>query len=318
MTFPKKIFPRKTFPKKVPWYEPKARTTLSAFLMLAALLLALPACGKRAPSEPPGQPRIAVLSPALAVTLRDLGLESQIVARHGYDIVLPKSLPVVGDQAGIDYETLLRVDPSHILLEWGSRDLPPRLTQLAKERGWAVRNYPLLTLDDIRHAVRNLPRDLNTPLASARADELRARMDAAWKNRPGLRANAGRTLLLYSIAPPAAAGPGSFHAQLLEAIGGEPAITEGDPYITLDAEDVRRLNPDSIVLILPGAEPLTRKEQLGRLGTLDLRAVNDGRVLILSDTLGQTPSTAMIALADDLARGMLAWSTPAGAPMGPR
>ena len=78
------------------------------------------------------------------------------------------------------------------------------------------------------------------------------------------------------------------------------------------------MNPDSIVLILPGAEPLAPKERLGRLGTLDLRAVNDGRVLILNDPLGQTPSTAMIALADDLARGMLAWPTPAGAPMGER
>ncbi len=287
--------------------------------LLAALLLALPACGRRPPSSAPsGQPRIAVLSPALAVTLRDLGLESQIVARHGYDMILPKSLPVVGDQAGIDYEALLRADPTHVLLEWGSRDLPPRLTQLARERGWEVRNYPLLTLDDIRAAVRNLPRDLNSPPASARADELRARMDQAWKRRPGLRARAGRTLLLYSIDPPAAAGPGSFHAQLLEAIGGEPAIAEGAPYITLDAEDIRRMNPDSIVLILPGAEPLAPKERLGRLGTLDLRAVNDGRVLILNDPLGQTPSTAMIALADDLARGMLAWPTPAGAPMGER
>ena len=291
-----------------------ARRPALTFVALLSVFLCVSCRRSAAPSAPAVAPRLAVLSPALAVTLRDLGLERLVVARHAFDMVLPADLPVVGDQAGLDYEALLRAAPTHVLLEWGSRELPPRLTALAKERGWVLRNYRLLTLDDIRAAVRSLPDDTGAPEARDRAADLLRRMNEAWRPRPGLGSAAGRTLLLYSLDPPAAAGPGSFHEQLLRALGARPAITQGPPYITLDVEDVRRLNADSIVLILPGAEPLTRREQLGRLGEIGLRSVNAGRVLILNDRLAQTPSTAMIDLADALARGVLAWRTPANAP----
>lgn len=288
----------------------RAILRLAAAAALAGLVIAAGCTRRNPPPRPPGDagPRAAVLSPALAVILRDLGLESSIVARHGFDMTLPRELPVVGDQAGIDYEALLRVSPTHVLLEWGARGLPPRLVSLAQERGWHVRNYPMLTLLDIRAAIRALPEDLHAGSdAQSRAAALLTRAEAAWSVRPGLREHAGRTLLLYSTDPPAAAGPGSFHAQVFEALGGASAITEGKPYITLDVEDVRRLDPDGIVLIMPGADHARMTDLLGRLGAIGLRALAQRRVLLLNGPLDQTPSTAMIDLADRLASGVLAW-----------
>lgn len=257
--------------------------------------------------------RIVALSPAIAITLRDLGLAPRIVGRHGFDRSLPRSIPVCGDQSGIDYEALIRVDPTHVLLEWGSRPIPARLERLAEERGWEVRTFTLLSLDDIAACVEDLERLFDAP-----APELRARLLAAWTARPGRFEAAGRVLLLGAVEPPSVLGPGSFHHQILERVGGTPAVTEGNPFITLDAEDVVRLAPDAIILILPrspeaaprlaapGREELERL--IGRLARLDLRAVERGRLALIDDPLAHTPSTAMIDLADEMARLLEGWA----------
>src|SRR5262245_61348101 len=132
---------------------------LLLLLLGTGSLAALWATAARRPPAPApdGGPRIVALSPAVAVILRDLGLADRIVGRHGYDFVLNKSVPVCGDQAGgIDYETLLRARPTHVLIESGARETPGRLTELAEEHHWAVESLRMLTLDDIEHTARRL------------------------------------------------------------------------------------------------------------------------------------------------------------------
>jgi hypothetical protein len=108
--------------------------------------------------EQTGVPRIVALRPALAIILRDLGLESHIVGRHAYDMVLPPSVPVCGNQTGIDYEALIGVQPTDVLLQWGRRELPGRLQTLAREHRWAVSDYELLALDDVLSTTADLNR----------------------------------------------------------------------------------------------------------------------------------------------------------------
>lgn len=246
-------------------------------------------------------PRIAALSPAVAVILKDLGLEDRIVARHAYDMVLDKDLPIVGDQLGIDYEALLLADPTHILLQWGARDLPPRLLSIADSKDWSVASIQILSLDDIRDAVTQLDQLVGNENTHELADALRERMAEAWTPREGLRERAGKCLPLYATSPPAAAGPGSFNAQLLEALGVQPAIEAGEPYIRLDLEDLRALDPDSIVLFAPGASADRLDELLDPLRRAHLRAVENDRVILINHPLAQLPSTAMIDIANTLA-----------------
>ena len=86
---------------------------LLTFLVAAVCggLLSLAGCERqaeqRAPAaiDEPGSeqpPRIVVLSPALGVMLTDLGLAGHVVGRHGWDTLLDQSLPVCGDQTGLD------------------------------------------------------------------------------------------------------------------------------------------------------------------------------------------------------------------------
>ena len=56
------------------------------------------------PAAAAGTPRIAAISPALAITLRDLGLAGSIVGRHAWDMALDLSVPMVLDSGRIRAE----------------------------------------------------------------------------------------------------------------------------------------------------------------------------------------------------------------------
>ncbi|MBL0926088.1 MAG: ABC transporter substrate-binding protein [Phycisphaerales bacterium] len=291
-----------------------------AILLVSAVLLA--GCERapvpeKPPAEPATAPRLAVLSPAMVILLADLGQTGSIVGRHGFDLTLPDSVPSVGDQAGFDYETLARLAPTDVLLETSARDLPPRLLQLSRERSWRIRAIPMLRLDDIPVAAAALDRIArgvgdDAPL-SDRARSLIDDLNASWAPRPGLAERLGRTLILVAVSPPAAAGPGSFHYQLVARLGGHPIPERGSPYIAMTREDLVRLDPDSIVLILPGAPGVAaggQQEALARLtpeGQPALRAAREGRVMLINDRLAHTPSSAMAAAARVIASTAAAW-----------
>jgi ABC-type Fe3+-hydroxamate transport system substrate-binding protein len=296
-------------------------------LVMAAGIAALVVFGRGTPAAPPPLPaqpstssspstaRIVSLSPAIAVILRDLGCQSLIVGRDGYDMVLPRSVPVCGDLAGIDYERLLQVHPTHILMQLGNKPVPDRLKSMAAEHSWTVTDFPLLTLDDIREATLTLEHDF---VVGEEPPAILDAMDQAWVKRGDGFAAAGRVLLLAATDPPSVLGPGSFHHQILEKIGGVPAITDGSPYITLDSEDVLKLKPDAIILILPrspdvpASEVVATPEQIlvrmGRLGKLDIPAIRNRRLAMIDNPLAHTPSTAMVGLADEMAKILAGWN----------
>ncbi len=314
---------------------PPARRRCVHALALILLAWLVPACSDSARPAPSGgaAPRIVVLSPALAVTLRDLGLDGLIVGKHAYDLVLGPAIPSCGDQSGLEYEAILRVSPTHLLLERGASAVPARLESLARTHGWTIRTFPLLALDDIEHSATGLWQEFVSRRAGrsdsgARIDPetfpLADQFARAFARRgtggAGGFDGVGRVLLLGALDPPGALGPGSFHHQILERIGGVPALDRGGPFMTLDTEDILRLTPDAIVLILPrppgapasppAAESL--RQRLGRVGELDIPAVRAGRIALIDDPLAHTPSTAMIGLADALARILKGWGPGGG------
>lgn len=292
-----------------------------------------------------------MLSPAVAVMFEDLGLSDLIVGKHDYDLVLPEGVPAVGHQEAIDYEALLAAAPTDIIIEWGTRPLPPTLTAMADRHGWNIRRVRLLTIDDIARTTDDLavaygavsfdptpkrrpvgvPEDLGSLADAVRFEDPgdRLSMDMpsaalarAWSVRGEGFATVGPVLLLGSTTPPGALGPGSFHHQILERIGGVPALGDGSPWMELDAEDILRLDPAAIVLISPrapgsaessAAGPVSVSallDRLGRIGTLDIEAVRTGRVALIDSPMALLPSTRMGAFADELASILDAWASP--------
>lgn len=253
--------------------------------------------------------RIVVLSPALAVILKDMGLAGRVVGRHGYDRVLDPSIPVCGEQQAINYEALLRARPTHVLTEWGSRGLPGKLTDMAERDGWVLRDFRMLTLGDIDGAAQTL----EGMFPGAEPDESIGRFHALVSGPAPEPVWAGRVMLLMGTSPVTALGPGSAHQELLERAGGVPAITEGAPAMTLHAEDVLRLAPDAIVLFRAG-----EGRQAGEAGMdallgpaimgLDIPAVREHRLAVIGDPLALLPSTRLVGVADALRGSLERWA----------
>ncbi|GJQ30552.1 MAG: hypothetical protein HBSAPP03_24360 [Phycisphaerae bacterium] len=282
------------------------------------MLVVLAACGDPTPAPPPpAGPRLVALSPAVAVMLRHLGREHEIVGRHASDLILDVAVPVCGDQHQIDYEALVAARPTHVFTQWGTRDLPERLRTLAAERGWVLHDCRLLTLDDVERETHELDVLLvGNADGSPEGYGAVQRLHAALRPRPEL-AGAGRVLLLAGVDPPAALGPGSFHHDMLVRLGATPAITTGGVWQELALEDVRRIAPDVIVLILPrSARTLPRgereapslgKEAMARLGSLralDTSAIRQGRVVLIDDPLAHLPATSLTDVAEQIAEGL--------------
>lgn len=298
------------------------------FLLVAVAMVLLAGCEKPAPQpasptapESVGQEqRVVVLSPALAVIVRDLGYVDRVVARHAYDDVLPRELLAVGDQAGIDYEALVRARPTHVLIQWGARELPQRLTQLAESNDWRITNSNPLTLTDIERSIREIDGALAhgaspTSKAQALLDALNG-LHASAQTDPGW----GPVLLLASIDPPAALGPGSCHDEMLRGVGGMPALIEGSPWMELSREDLVRMQPRGIILVRPrSARGVTDADGVTTsdgdvwepLRGLGLAAVDEHRTATIDDPEGLLPSTSMIRVADTMRKVILTWKTQA-------
>lgn len=287
---------------------------LVSWLLGAMLLVGITGCERTAatpPAPPAGttaSPRTVVLSPALGLLLRDMGLVSTIVGRHGFDSYLPASIPSCGDQMGIDYERLLLVNPTHILTEWGSRDLPPKLLALGQERSWTIKDLSLVTLADARRSMLDIDAMFNPGKApSPTAAAMAARMDAAWSRRSGL--HPGRVLLVASLSPVAVFGPGSCHQEVLATIGGTPAMTEGKGYMSIDHEDIARLKPDVFILLLPIDGPVQQNHVHPLTPELLAKRLPPGMTVantrLIDHPECQIPGVPMIRFADDLATALM-------------
>jgi ABC-type Fe3+-hydroxamate transport system substrate-binding protein len=283
------------------------RMTLS--ILTVAIALHGVAC-ERAGSPPgastaaPG-PRIVAHSPAIARMLVDVGLEDSIVGRHAFDLVLRPDVPVVGDTNALDYERLLAVRPTDVILQHGQRAIPDRLEDLADQHGWNVVSYDIDSLDDIRATLLDLPERVSfgdeasnrRAAASTRARRIAAQLDAVLVPDPTLE-QAGTMLMLFGVDPPYAFGPRAFFAEMATRMGARNALTEGD-YVRMSLEDVLNLDPDVIVLVMEADPSTTWRDLAGPVARLQIGAVVDDRVAVVRHPLALLPSSSIIEVAPE-------------------
>lgn len=203
--------------------------------------------------------RVVSLSPAITRTLIDLGLGSVIVGRTPFCEGLPDEVPAVGSLLELDYERLLAVRPTHVLVQPPAGGLDPELERLASTRGWTLRAWPLSTIADVERLLEDLSA-LFVDAARAKALPERDGLDAArlagarraalWLLRArGPGPDAPRVALLYGRESFAAIGTGTYLGEVLEGIGHRNAIGgAGYPEVTL--EDVATLRADAILLLV--------------------------------------------------------------------
>jgi len=277
-------------------------------MVTAWMIVAILVCGCRQAEQPPahtaGGLRIVSLSPAISRTLVDFGVEDAIVGRSAWCASLEAAIPVVGDLYDVDYERLIRLEPTHVLVQPPSTGLDPTLQRLAAEHGWIIGRWKFDTLDDIEQMVREVPGVLypqggvSREAAAARAADLLNRMATALTPGPAAPWT-GSTLLVADTEPAILVfGLGTYLHDVLRALGGRNATTTSG-WSELSLEDIVRLDPEAIILVRNrGPADIDPIEAAGPLALLNTTARREGRIAVLWHVDAMLPSTAVIDLAD--------------------
>lgn len=243
--------------------------------------------------------------------LIDLGLGDRIVGRDAFEEQLPDGVPRVGDLMTIDYEAVIALNPSDVVLQSGRAGVAPQLLELATARNWNVINDRMDGLADIQRVTRGLAagltfRDEATlgEITRRRAEELCAAMDAALAPLPAeVAERLGPILLLHLADPPSAFGPGSYLVDVLSRLGAPNALASGSAWQELDLEAVLTLNPWAVVLVQPVADsaaPVDVAAEFGPIARLALDAARGGRLAVLRHPQSHFPSTSIVEVAGEL------------------
>ncbi len=294
------------------------RAGLAAALSLGGALACslIPAACRdrdRAAGEPPAELRIVSFSPAISRTLVDLGLEDRIVGRSRFCDFLSPSVPVAGDLYAVDYERLIELAPTHLLLQAPATGVDRGLSELATDKGWTLRAWVGIdSIDDIEAFVLDVAGILAAADPAAGAVLVRRAANLLDEIERGLRPPgagaaaifAGPTMLVYGTQPVSVFGRDTYLDEILTRLGGTNAVAAAG-WIELTLEDVAHLDPAAIVIVRPGAEPTgdapdPALARAGALATLDVRAVRDGRVALLTHPDGTRPCTGIIGVAREL------------------
>ena len=273
-----------------------------ASLLLAALLLAActaPDADRRAPDADttvaatdatghevrlarPAQ-RIVSLVPAVTDVLVAIGAGGQLVGRTDYDTSATlAALPSVGGGLGPSLETLLALRPD-LVIAW--EDRAGRTNPRLADAGIGV--FTIISQDtaDVFRNARQLGqlvgRDSAATQLVARLRRELAAVRASVEGRP-----APRVLYLAQWEPPMTAGPNTFVMQVVGVAGGQSAFADvRQDWPTISMEEIVRRQPDVILVAVNkvDADPMRRLRD--NPGWRELRAVREGRVIVMPGDL---------------------------------
>lgn len=273
-----------------------------------------------ATSRPTQTPlRIVSLSPAITRTLVDFHLQSSLVGRSSYCFSVDKAIPVVGDLSSINFEMLTKVNPSHILVQPPDSGVGEPLLQAAKEHGWIVASWRLNTLDDIETMIRGIPGALfqadtkGLEVATRRAAELESAI-AQSMSPGGKKLWHGSVLMVSNNNPVLAFGTGTYLSDVLAGFGCSNAVSHTG-WLQLSMEDVSRINPHGLLLVLPGFDVIAgMPAAAGALWSLDIVAVNERRVAVVTNWDSFLPSSAIVSSIDEIRETLAKWQELAPSP----
>ncbi|HUQ84543.1 MAG TPA: helical backbone metal receptor [Gemmatimonadaceae bacterium] len=243
--------------------------------------------------------RVVSLNPATTELFFALGAGDRLVGRTHYDLypVAAKAVPDLGNGMQPNVEAVLGARPDLVVL-YASND------NRDAARRFRAAGVPTLTLRvdriaEFRHAVTILGQVLaDTAAALTVVDSVEATLDRVRSATRGLK----RPTAFWKAwdSPVIAIGGGSFLTELVDVAGGSN-IYGDDPRPSLDVtiEDVVRRDPD-VVLAGPESAQRMRAAPAWRA----LRAVREGRVLIVDTTLVGRPGVRLGEAAMSLAQLM--------------
>lgn len=251
-----------------------------------------------------GRLRIVSLSPAISRTLVDFDLQDQIVGRSQFCWALDASIPIVGDLRTVDYEKLIRIQPTHVLLQPPATGVEPKLLELANTRGWKVGQWsPLNGVEDISQLLRELPFIIDSGESDESAkmfeysETLLHALNAALDSGDNPLFH-GRVLMLSNLEPVMAFGRDTYLHDILTRFGGENAL-QARGWVQLSWEDVVRMNPEAVLFVVdsPPERVTGAADALAAYHDLDIAAAKHKRLAVLAHRDALLPSSGIINVA---------------------
>ena len=241
--------------------------------------------------------RIVSLNPATTELFFALGAGARLVGRSRYDRypTAAMAVPDLGNGMQPNVESVLGVRPDLVVLyaSNANRDAAARL----RAAGVATLTLRSDHIDDFRRAVRIFGRLLGD---TATAETVVDSVDRTLSRVRNATQGAPRPTIFWKAwdSPVIAIGGGSFLSELVDIAGGRN-IYGDDPRSAFDVtiEDVVRRDPD---MVLGGPESAARMKAAPAWKAL--RAVREGRVIVVDTMLVGRPGVRLGEAAVSLAR----------------
>ena len=267
--------------------------------------------------------RLVTLAPALTQMVIDLDMEDSLVGVAENDMVASPDLPVVGNYYQVNYEQLLLVKPTHVMIMVGSAGPPARLQTLAREGYFQLAVYPHpLSIQDVGRILYDEQTVLglgSSKPANPCVGQLLGKTDVAGDLKYQMLEKLSRlsqltsglerpdVLIVIATMPTImASGANTVNDQLLGYAGGVNVV--GDASVTapvFDRESLLALAPQVILIMIPNALELTDDDpRLASFRGLPIAAVENQRIVLLNDPMIVLPSTTLVQVAAQMAKAI--------------
>lgn len=279
-----------------------------------ALTLCLFAACKQEPPPPsapnsaptttaPPAPRIISTVPAATAQLIQIGAVDQLVGVTRYDLpILPpgkEGLPIVGDYDTLNYELLLKLLPTALVVQMTPSHITPRLREIVADQHIDLVNIKLDTLADLYRTAQALGRISGRAKQAADAvtamQTALANIQRQWAHGPH-----PRVAYLLSASPIMVVGGGTFMDEMLKIAGSQNVCaTQGGDYPTINRETLIKLAPDVLLIAAAGEPPSTglQDPRLAPWIDLPIPAARQSRIYLVTEPNGEL---ATLTIADQL------------------
>jgi iron complex transport system substrate-binding protein len=248
-------------------------------------------------------PTIVSTVPAATMQLIQLGAVNDLVGVSKYDIpILPsgkENLPVVGDYDTLNYELLLKLKPSALVVQMTPSHLTPRLKQIIDDQHITLVNVKLDTLADLYATAQALGNAAQRPkIASDAVTALQqhlADIRRQWADGPQ-----PKVVYMLATSPIMVVGRGTFMDEELAIAGAQNmGAASGEGYPTINRENLIALAPDVLLIAAPGEPPNQGAQDPRIIPWIDLPipAARKNRIYLITDPNGEL---ATLVIADQV------------------
>lgn len=266
------------------------------------ILLSLAACSRQDEGSNPatrpaggeGGRRIISTVPAATLNIVQIGGVNTLVGVSKYDLAsLPenkRNLPVVGDYAQLNYELLLQLKPTALIIQMAPAKVSQRLREVTAAHGIELVNINVDTLDDLWGEVELLGR-VTGHEAEARNQASKARAELAEIATQIARRAVGKPRVLIEVTrePMLVVGSNTFLDEVVTMAGGVNVGGKiGRGYPAISREVCVQLSPEVVLLSVPGEPPEQADDpRIKPWLNLPIPAAKGKRIHVLSDSEGQ-------------------------------